>query len=64
MVCEAWRKIYNQFVIDMGPPPHKDAAIHRINNDGNYEPTNCVWITRSENIKLMNSKNKPLSEKP
>jgi hypothetical protein len=29
-------------------------TIDRIDNDGNYEPTNCRWITRAENTKRRN----------
>ena len=40
-VCLQWIKSFSQFYKDMGARPNKDLQIDRINNDGNYEPTNC-----------------------
>lgn len=46
-VCERWL-IFENFVKDMGLPP-KGYQLDRINPDGNYEPSNCRWVTPQEN---------------
>jgi hypothetical protein len=47
-VCERWQTFEN-FLSDMGEP-EDGLTIERINNDGNYEPSNCKWASYKDQL--------------
>jgi len=47
-VCERWINSYAAFLNDMGPRPTPNHSLDRICPNGNYEPDNCRWATRTE----------------
>lgn len=49
-VCERWRD-YRNFIADVGKRPAPNLSIDRIENNGDYEPGNVRWATRSEQSK-------------
>lgn len=50
-VCDRWFNSFENFLDDIGQRPSMKHSIDRINNDGNYEPSNCRWATKSEQRK-------------
>ena len=52
IMCDEWKNNFSTFyywAIDNGYA--ENLSIDRISNDGNYEPTNCQWVTIAENCK-------------
>lgn len=46
-ICERWQ-VFENFLKDMGPKP-PGYEIDRIDVNGNYEPSNCRWVTHQQN---------------
>lgn len=47
-VCKRWHKFLN-FLADMGDAPDK-LTLDRLKNNQGYKPSNCVWVSRRENM--------------
>ena len=57
-MCDEWLNNYKAFRSYMGLKPGPEYTLERINNEGNYEPGNCIWATYTiQNNNSRNNKN-------
>ncbi len=59
-VCKRWLNFLN-FYEDMGNPPPR-MSIERVNNNGDYSPSNCVWANKTTQNR--NARNNRMIETP
>ena len=49
-VCAEWAT-FERFLSDMGDTYKEGLQLNRVDNNGDYTPTNCNWVTPSANQK-------------
>lgn len=60
-MCEEWAWSSKAFLRDMGCPQPGE-SLHRIDNDGHYEPGNCKWATSKEQGQNQRHPNRKLTD--
>ena len=56
IMCDEWKNDFIAFYNYIGEAPNDEYQLDRIDNNGNYEPGNCRWVTRQENCRNRNVK--------
>lgn len=49
-VCQRWKDSFSNFLEDVGEPPTKKHSLDRIDNDGDYEPSNVRWALQDVQV--------------
>lgn len=49
-VCERWMDSFSNFFEDMGAKPTPKHTLDRVDNEKGYNPNNCVWATRTQQV--------------
>lgn len=47
-VCARWLDGFDSFLTDMGMRPSTKHSIERLENEGDYTPSNCIWGTKTQ----------------
>jgi hypothetical protein len=54
-VSPSWANSFQKFLADIGPRPSPKHSINRLNSNGNYEKSNCVWSDKAEQVANLRS---------